>query len=168
MENLLELFLLFLPSWFANATPVLFGGGKRIDDVLGIRVFGSHKTVRGFLSGVLAGTASAVLLKYFFPWAFSSLSIGAWAWGLVLGFSAMIGDLLGSFLKRRLGMKEGEEWFPDTFLFFLTTLIAGGLVNPELILSNIPEVFLLFMLTIVAHRAFNVLANAMNLKGVPW
>ena len=50
--------LLFIfPAYCANAAPVIFGGGFPIDGgktfLDGKPIFGSHKTFRGFLSGLV-------------------------------------------------------------------------------------------------------------------
>ena len=57
---LLELSIwLGLPAWIANATPVIFGGGRPIDGGRfmrdGHRILGDGKTIRGFIVGVFFG-----------------------------------------------------------------------------------------------------------------
>lgn len=48
-----------IPSWLANAFPLLFGHGQPIDHGRfwkdGKRIFGDHKTQRGFAVGIIAG-----------------------------------------------------------------------------------------------------------------
>jgi len=48
------------PAYCANAAPVIFGGGPPVDFgkifLDGKPILGSHKTLRGFLSGLLVGT----------------------------------------------------------------------------------------------------------------
>ena len=48
------------PAYCANGAPVIFGGGKALDFgknfIDGKPLFGSHKTFRGFFSGILIGT----------------------------------------------------------------------------------------------------------------
>jgi uncharacterized protein len=75
-------------------------------------VFGPHKTVRGVLGGCGAGLAAAVLL-----------GLPAWA-GLCAGALSMAGDLLSSFLKRRLSLLSGDvapilDQAPEAMLPFL-------------------------------------------------
>lgn len=58
-EVVYGLFFIF-PAYVANAMPVVLGGGTPID--LGRKlsdgkpIFGSHKTIRGFIAGVTSGT----------------------------------------------------------------------------------------------------------------
>ena len=59
-------------------------------------LFGNHKTLRGLAAGLAAGLAVGVFLG--FPW---------WV-GLSVGILSMAGDLLSSFLKRRLGFPSGK------------------------------------------------------------
>lgn len=60
-------------------------------------LFGPHKTIRGILSAVAAGTLAAFLLGLS-PW------IGFWT-----GVLAMAGDLISSFIKRRFTLKSGFD-----------------------------------------------------------
>jgi len=89
----------------ANATPVVLARmlGRRYATAIdagfsmhdGRPLFGPHKTWRGLIAGMLAGATVGSLLS---P-------------GLILGGAfaalALLGDLLSSFLKRRLGFASG-------------------------------------------------------------
>lgn len=59
-------------------------------------LFGAHKTFRGLVAGIAAGVVVGVFLG--FPWEV----------GLSVGILSMGGDLLSSFLKRRLGFPCGK------------------------------------------------------------
>jgi CDP-2,3-bis-(O-geranylgeranyl)-sn-glycerol synthase len=89
-------------------------GGKTLQD--GRRVLGPSKTWRGLFAAVLAGAIGG--------WA---LGLGVTA-GLAVGGLAMAGDLLSSFMKRRLGfassgMALGLDQIPES-LFPLLGLSA--------------------------------------------
>lgn len=75
------------------AIPLDFG--CRLRD--GQRLFGSHKTWQGFLSGAFATAVAGSL--WGLPW---------WV-GLAFGGSAMTGDALSSAIKRRLRRPPGAE-----------------------------------------------------------
>jgi CDP-2,3-bis-(O-geranylgeranyl)-sn-glycerol synthase len=60
-------------------------------------LFGASKTVRGILVSILITSACAPLLGL-------GLRIG-----LLVAITAMAGDLLSSFLKRRLGLQPGSQ-----------------------------------------------------------
>ena len=59
LETFYALYYIF-PAYCANGAPVLFGGGKPIDGGKMFRdgkpIFGPHKTIRGFIFGILIGT----------------------------------------------------------------------------------------------------------------
>jgi len=103
----------------ANGAPIvarkLFGerfgqsldGGVKLAD--GRPLFGPAKTLRGLLAAVVASALTAALLGL-------SLALGA-----LLGLCAMLGDLLSSFVKRRLaipasGMALGLDQIPESLL----------------------------------------------------
>lgn len=65
-------------------------GGLRLAD--GNPLFGASKTWRGLVAALLLTPLASVLLGYS-PWL-----------GAVVGLGAMAGDLLSSFLKRRMGI----------------------------------------------------------------
>jgi CDP-2,3-bis-(O-geranylgeranyl)-sn-glycerol synthase len=63
----------------------------------GRRLLGSSKSVRGLIAAVVSTALAGALLGF-------SLRLGA-----VLGVSAMLGDALSSFCKRRLGTAPSEQ-----------------------------------------------------------
>src|SRR5438132_9242846 len=77
-----------------NCAQPLDGSIKFAD---GQPLFGASKTVRGILVSIFITTASAPLLGL-------NLKIG-----LVVATTAMAGDLLSSFLKRRLGLPPSSR-----------------------------------------------------------
>src|SRR4030067_3618321 len=91
------------PAYCANGAPVLGGGGKPLDFGKnffdGKRIFGANKTFRGFFFGLAIGSAVGVIdcLLFGFPWLFAFLT----------PVGALLGDLMGAFLKRRLDIKPG-------------------------------------------------------------
>src|SRR5260370_18423582 len=61
MTGLITSALLFIgPAYFANAGPLVFGGGASLDGgrtlADGQPIFGPHKTIRGVIAALLAGT----------------------------------------------------------------------------------------------------------------
>ena len=63
--------------------------GKTFND--GRRLFGCSKTIRGIIVAVMATSACAPVFGV------------EWTTGLVIGLAAMVGDLISSFIKRRMG-----------------------------------------------------------------
>ena len=172
--DFIELFLLVLPAFVSNAVPVVFGGGTAVDFgrsfADGKRIFGNSKTIRGLVSGILAGTAVGTLLAFavpFLPWIPLEQKFFL---AFLASAGAMAGDLLGSFVKRRLGASPGSQYFLLDQLLFL--IIALGLVvwaEPALIaVLNGWDVLALLVLTYFLHLFFNGVAHKLQLKNVPW
>ena len=168
---IVDLILFILPAYFSSALPVLLGGGTPIDLNYvffdGKRLFGKGKTIRGFLAGVFGGTVVAILISLFYVSPFYSNTKYQIIGGFLLSLGAMVGDLLGSFIKRRVGLGQGRPFLSDSTLFFLISLIFVFPVASNTIFS--PGYFLfLFILTIALHPSTNYIANKLGLKNVPW
>lgn len=153
--------IFILPAWVANGAPVIFGGGKPLDfgkRIRGRLIFGSHKTIRGLISGIAAGFIVSLLESTFLP--------GMLLTGILLTLGTHAGDLIGSFVKRRIGKEEGASWVVfDQYLFLLFALIfalpLGGL-------PGIPGLFLIVVLTGALHKVTNIMAHKAKIKKVPW
>ncbi len=153
--------IFILPAWIANGTPVIFGGGAPLDfnrKLGGKPIFGRHKTLRGTASGLAGGLVIAALEYVFFS---LPLELGV---ALVIG--AIAGDLIGSFLKRRIGFKEGANvLLLDQYSFFVVAILFslpfGGL-------PNYIGIVVIVILTGILHKGTNVLAHRARIKSVPW
>ena len=106
----------------ANATPVLVARllGHRFAAPIHLRIFGAHKTWRG----VIAGAGTCGVLGAFLP-------CGPW-WGLSFGLLALAGDLVSSFVKRRMHLQAGREvplldQLPESLLPMMVLANAFGL-----------------------------------------
>jgi CDP-2,3-bis-(O-geranylgeranyl)-sn-glycerol synthase len=126
MHWLLDLKLLLLIG-IANGTPILlqkfFGsrfafpvdGGRRLGD--GQRLLGHSKSVRGVVTAVLAAAPL--------------LGLG-WAIGALVGATAMLGDMISSFAKRRMklppsSMALGLDQVPESLIPLLACAPFIGL-----------------------------------------
>lgn len=157
-----------LPAYCANASPVVFGGGKPID--LGRRfldekpIFGPHKTYRGFISGILIGTAVGWVQESIAP--LTGLPQGSTLLGFLLSLGALIGDLFGSFLKRRLNINPGASLpIIDQIDFVLFALLFASLSE------NLPSptgIIAIIAITIPIHLLANFIACLLRLKDTPW
>ena len=162
MQGLITSALLFIgPSYVANAAPLLFGGGPILDGgrILsdGQPIFGSHKTIRGVLAGIFAGTVIGLgesLVD-------SRLLVG----GFMIALGAVLGDLLGAFIKRRLRVEPGRA-FPilDQLDFALGSLVLGYSFFPIGVLS----VILFVVITPPIHLATNYGAYLLGIKKTRW
>lgn len=156
LRQLMSVYVKMLPAMVANSGAVIFGGGPSIDAGVKLMdsqpIFGKNKTIKGFIGGVLTGGVVGILLSQGF-------------WGFILATGALLGDLGGAFIKRRLKMEPGQP-FPllDQYDFVIGAFLISELFNPV----DKTE-FLLFLITTpLAHLAANFVAYKLGLKKVPW
>ena len=67
LANLFTVFLIFLPAFFANASPVVaknIPGIRELSWPIHEKLFGKNKTVRGFITGILVGMLTGLLLYF--------------------------------------------------------------------------------------------------------
>jgi len=156
------------PAYCANAAPVIFGGGKPMD--FGKTFFdgkpflGSHKTFRGFLAGIIVGTLvglvqtliyEQVLFQYSPQFQYSILL------GFVLSLGALTGDLIESFIKRRLNRSPGSSIpVADQIDFILGAFLFSILVSPP----SLPTALIILLITIPIHLLTNIGAALLNMK----
>lgn len=115
-----------LPAGAASTAPVLVkrvpvldrpvDGGRTLR---GEPIFGRNKTWRGLVAAPLAGLAVfalqqalAVRIDALRDLALVGPVPAPLGWGAVLGAGAILGDLVKSFAKRRVGVAPGRSWFP--------------------------------------------------------
>jgi CDP-2,3-bis-(O-geranylgeranyl)-sn-glycerol synthase len=153
--------LYILPAYVANGAPVIFGGGKPLDmnaKLFGKRIFGDHKTIKGTIAALVAGIIVG-MLEYPFMAYMLEISV-------MLAIGAIVGDLLGSFIKRRFSFREGASLpIMDQYGFFLFALLFA------LPLGHLPSLYgiaFLVVLTGLLHIATNISAYKLKLKDVPW
>ncbi|MCK5563300.1 CDP-2,3-bis-(O-geranylgeranyl)-sn-glycerol synthase [Candidatus Bathyarchaeota archaeon] len=164
MDIAYALYFIF-PAYCANAVPVIFGGGRPIDAgrtfIDGKPILGSHKTVRGFFAGLIVGTLVGFVQNAVYPLYQSNLLLG-----FALSFGALIGDLLDSFVKRRLGFPPGAS-FPilDQLDFVVGALLFSLMVPP---LPPLNLILIIIIITPPIHLLTNVLAFLISFKNTPW
>jgi CDP-2,3-bis-(O-geranylgeranyl)-sn-glycerol synthase len=173
----------FLPAGIANASPVFANKvpllsklGMPIDagrHFRGKRIFGDHKTVRGFVTGTLCGAATGILqyfaftnssfIRYFSLVEYPSVGMGL-ALGALLGFGALFGDAVKSFFKRQVGVASGKSWFP----FDQTDYIIGGLLFASLVV-DLPHSSYLWigLIWFLIHPAATFVGWLLGLKESP-
>ncbi len=175
---------LFLPAMVPNSAAVLFGGGRTIDSGRkwkGKRIFGNGKTWKGFFGGALTGIIIGLIMidiSFFFDnrdfWGFGPF------WGNIsvivcLAFGAVLGDLMGAFIKRRLGLKRGEKApVLDQYDFVFGALLVTAIFNFNWVYStyfegwNILALIFLLLIMFGLHRVANIVAYKKGLKKEPW
>lgn len=169
---------LLLPAYTPNNFAVIFGGGMPVDFgknfIDGKRLLGNGKTIRGFIAGVVGGTIVAhlqlIIEKVSNIGLYSSIEYGSFLLlilGLTLG--AMLGDMGGSFIKRRFNVDRGGK-FPllDQLGFLLVGFALASFSSGFEILFTLPVIITGFIITPILHVLINIIAYKLGLKNVPW
>jgi len=171
MFDVLWAIIFILPAYFSNAFPVIVGGGTPIDFgknfTDGKRLFGESKTIRGFLGGIFGGILASIIIVYFFPIPLFDSSFSQFLCGILLSIGAMVGDLVGSFIKRRVGISSGRPFILDQLSFLIVALLFAFVISPSYFFDLYLIIFL-FVITYIAHVISNYVANRLGLKNVPW
>lgn len=182
LKNVLFVLWFFLPAGLANMAPIFaahVSALKELDFPLdgkktfrGKRVFGSHKTVRGLVCGILVGMATVYLqvflfahvsqIRTFVPLDYTSLC--PWFLGLLASVGALGGDAVKSFLKRQMDIAPGKSWFP----FDQIDYVLGGILLTALYIQlSIWQYLLLFIIWSLTHPLATSVGYVMKLKDNP-
>lgn len=155
MQTILEAVFFILPAYVANMMPVVFGWVPFAGQPISKKLFGEHKTYRGFIFGVLGAIATMYLQK----------RADAITIGILFGIGALGGDLVKSFFKRRLGIPDGRPWIPfDQLDFVFGSLIAVSIWHTP----SMPQLLAILIITPLLHVFTNSLAYLLGLKKVWW
>ena len=150
-QELVALLLLLV----ANGTPILvrLALGKRLKQPLdggwrffdGRPLFGPSKTIVGLIAALSASISLSV-----------ALSIG-WMTGLLIGGLAMLGDLLSSFVKRRMGLRSsamalGLDQVPESLIPLMVCAPLLGLSWTQVLLVTSAFFVLEVILSRIAYH----------------
>ena len=174
---------LMLPAYISNSMAVVFGGGAPMDLGMklpdGKRVLGEGKTMRGLVGGTACGIAAGLLQIYVVPtFGIQYLPtiiqyVPTITAIITLSFGALLGDIVKSFFKRRIGLVRGAElplidqldfvagaWIL-TYIFDTVWFTRYFISNPWIILT-------VLVLTPILHRLTNIFGYNIKLKKEPW
>jgi CDP-2,3-bis-(O-geranylgeranyl)-sn-glycerol synthase len=169
-------------------------GGRTLKD--GNRMLGDGKTWNGLIGGSLTAGLLCMLQVDIVGDTFEEASVfvtpltgseGTWfsvggtyltayILGVFLGFACLLGDMTGSFFKRRRGLKrEGEVSSKapllDTLPFAIMVFLWGQLfLGTSLLASSdlLIPMALIVLITPILHRSFNLIGYAIGWKDVPY
>ena len=182
---ILQALWIIIPAYVANASAVLVGGGTPIDFGKnwrdGKRILGDGKTWRGLLSGTFIGMTARFGLVVAASYINSSehhflhlTNFEGFPFMIPIVFSicfgALLGDIIESFFKRRIGKERGDDWIPfDQIDFILGVLFFSFVISSILQLSGIMstnwfienlfpwQIIVLLIVTPFFHLTANVL-----------
>ncbi len=167
LAGTLLLLLCMVPAMVANGSPVVISaflvrrgyrphpidGCRRFID--GRRILGDGKTFEGFIGGVLAGGLAGFILGI--P---LRVAVDFTLLGMLLGAGALIGDMIGSFIKRRLRIERGQhaplldevDFYLGALLFLCLYMGCPGLI----------QTILVMIIIIILHYSTNQMARGMK------
>lgn len=183
INDILFVMWFFLPAGIANLVPVLVSKvpilrnfDYPIDFGLKFKdkpVFGSHKTWRGLIFGIIF---SILVLKFQViifnhnDW-FRSLMAGinydklpVLNLGFLFALGALGGDVIESFVKRQVNIDPGKGWFP----FDQIDYILGGILTSSFVITlSFSKYSWLLIIWLILHVIFSFLAYLFKLKDSP-
>jgi CDP-2,3-bis-(O-geranylgeranyl)-sn-glycerol synthase len=173
----------FLPAGMANMMPIPIAALpwlKRLNAPIdfgrtfrGKRVFGSHKTWRGLVTGIVFGTFTLWLQQllvahsgWLQTWTarvdYAQLSV--LLLGPLFALGALGGDAIESFFKRQVGIPPGQGWFP----FDQTDYIIGAVaVSIPFVSLGLLQYLLLILIWFVISAVASVIGYLLGLKERP-
>jgi CDP-2,3-bis-(O-geranylgeranyl)-sn-glycerol synthase len=161
-QDLVSALYIIVPAYCTNGAPVIFGGGRPLDFGKslpdGNRVLGDNKTFRGILSGLVVGIIVGVFGQYLFSKNLFLIALSASA-------GALLGDLAGAFLKRRVRIKPGD---PLPVIDQLDFVLGAILVVSSFYTLSLGSVAVLVFVTPPLHFLTNVAAYHLGLKQNYW
>ncbi|EHP89576.1 CDP-2,3-bis-(O-geranylgeranyl)-sn-glycerol synthase [Methanotorris formicicus] len=169
-------FWYILPAYIANATACIFGGGTPLDlgrnFIDGRRLIGNGVTFRGTFSGILCGTIAAILQGVILnlkiintPMVFYSNIFECAFLGFLLSSGALFGDMVGSFIKRRLEIKQGN---PAPILDQLNFVFGAILFTYPFSPLPLNMIITICVITPIIHLTSNIIAYKLKIKKVWW
>ncbi|MEM1546803.1 MAG: CDP-2,3-bis-(O-geranylgeranyl)-sn-glycerol synthase [Candidatus Methanomethylicia archaeon] len=167
-NNLAWAMFIILPAYFANGIPVLTPliFRRRIPIDLGLtfidgkRLIGDNKSIQGVILGIVSGLfigklQSILLNDYMFI-----------TRALVLSLGSVCGDILGSFIKRRLRIEPGGTLpVVDQMSFILVAILLYIIIFGDL---NDIQILFVLGITPIIHLIANIFAHILGIKKVPY
>jgi len=164
-----------LPAYVANASACIFGGGTPVDlgknFIDGRRLLGNGVTYKGCAAGIICGTfiglIQGVLVDFnvFNSLDFYGTVLDHVILALFLSVGAIVGDAIGSFIKRRLNIERGKPApLLDQLDFVIGALAFGYVVVP---ISH-EMIIIICLFTVFVHLFANIIAYKLGIKEVWW
>jgi CDP-2,3-bis-(O-geranylgeranyl)-sn-glycerol synthase len=182
MKELFFVFWFFVPAGLANVAaffsgkiPFLKRFSYPVDlgyKIKGKRILGSHKTIRGFVAGIIVAILASyiqILFYQYIPFLRTILPIdyshlNPILFGTLAGFGALAGDAIKSFFKRQVNVQPGKSWIP----FDQIDYIVGGIVFTAFYIQlTLIDYFWLFLVWFLIHPLTTFLGFLVRLKKEP-
>lgn len=153
-----------LPCYVSSMSPIILSRfitgrtpldlGRNFID--GRRILGDGKSIEGFVFGSATGYIAGIMIS------------GDPVLSFILSVGAMCGDSLGSFIKRRLGLRRGSPLPLVDQLDFVLVPIAICYAFHPIGAPGLMGIIYIVLVTPPLHVISNAIAYLMKLKEVPW
>ena len=183
LHDALFAFWFMLPAAIANGAPIIASRLPKFRDwnarldfgktIHGRPIFGSHKTWRGIISGMLLSTlvlwlqqlaAAHIPATSPFTDGIDYSQLPTLLLGPLFGLGALGGDAIESFFKRRHGTADGQAWVPFDQLDYI---IGAVVVSLPFVVLSIRQYVLLFIIWFGMHFAATYVGWKVGLKERP-
>ena len=169
----LKIIWFFLPAAIANMSPVLFKWINFLNYPIDLNktflkkpIFGKNKTFRGFFFGIIMAILFAYIQVLLYPISkpislINYNQINFILLGFLLGFGALFGDLIKSFIKRQLNIEPGKSLVPlDQIDWIIGSIVF---IFAYIQLSSIQIITAVIMLGLL-HPVINILGYLLKIK----
>lgn len=170
----IHILFLLIPLYVSNGgamllgilfpTPPLDRGIKLLD---GQFILGKGKTYSGTFGGIFLGLLVGLIVELLFRPSPDMTGTTLWypIFAGLIATGAILGDMLGSFIKRRLLLPSGSA---SPILDQLDFVVGAYLVAYPFYHPPAFEVLFVTAFTIISHTLSNYLAYKVGFKKVPW
>ncbi|MBN1160105.1 MAG: CDP-2,3-bis-(O-geranylgeranyl)-sn-glycerol synthase [Candidatus Diapherotrites archaeon] len=165
IESILRVCFFAIPLYIANSAAMGIGGKTPLDKgkkINGKRILGDGKTTRGTFFAILTGILAVVFVSKIVP---SDIFTNYVLIGSLATIGAISGDMIGSFMKRQIGIQRGGRALGLDQLDFI---LGAYLFVLPVYIPTLLEAALLIVPTIVFHSLANLIAYKIKMKNVPW
>ncbi len=169
---IIQAFWLIAPAYAANAFPPLLKGRKPLDFgriFFKHRILGDGKTFEGTMAGILFGVfigSIQIFWQGYIPneWGLNLIKM-TFLLVMLLSVGAVFGDIVGAFIKRRLGIPRGNSapLLDQLDFIFGAVLLSGLVINVDFYI-----ILTLIILTPPIHLIANLIGYAARVKRTPW
>ena len=172
-EIIIQAFWIILPAYIANASPAFLAGFfKRKFHPIDMnkkwnkkRLLGDGKTIEGTLFGIMTGTITAMIISILAQGTVYLIAVDYLLLGILLSAGALVGDIFGSIVKRRMGLKRGAKApILDQLDFLCFALLFAAIVY----IPAWEVIVFLLIVTPIIHLFVNFLGYTLGMKDVPW
>ena len=180
MMSYTEVLYISLPAFAANMAPVVAARVNLWKSIAlpidanrtlrGRPLLGKNKTWRGLLTAILAGSCVSGI-QYIFsatlalPAVLAHSLVLTLLWGAYVGLLCMMGDMIGSALKRAVGIDSGRPFVPIDQIDYVFAFLIG---TSYLIGWSLSSGLFLLTFAFFANLIANVLAYALGIKSTYW